>query len=202
MSIERRAGIHHRGSSCPSCVRTGKQKAREAATCRPGRRRRLCRTSRGWEQNEREPEIRCGSNPAKGHLRECKRSRRGRDRDRPERQHLRGCRRQAHAGRRCRHDDRHGVRDLLDHQGDHRHGVPAAGRGRQARPRRAGQDLCAGDRQAAGARGLRRQRQARSCGRPSATSPRGCCCCTRRASATTSSTRSTTASRRSTASRA
>ena len=31
-------------------------------------------------------------------------------------------------------DDRHRVRHLLDHQGDHRHRRPAAGRGGQARP--------------------------------------------------------------------
>ena len=37
--------------------------------------------------------------------------------------------------------DRHRVRDLLDHQGDHRHGGAATRRGRQARPRRAGEKL-------------------------------------------------------------
>ena len=76
------------------------------------------------------------------------------------RKHLRGRRRQAHGGRRRRHDHRHRVRHLLDHQGDHRHRRAAAGRGRPARARCAGEDLCPGHRQAAGARGLRCSRAA------------------------------------------
>ena len=72
----------------------------------------------------------------------------------------------------------------------------------QARPRRAGQELRAGDRQAAGAGGLRRRRQAEAAAaqarrhHPHAAAAHG------RASATTSSTSSTTGWRRSTASRA
>ena len=88
------------------------------------------------------------------------------------------------------------LRDLLDHQGDHRHRRPAAGRGGQARPRRAGRDLCARDRHAAGAGGLRRRRRPDPARAQARRSPRGCCCCTPPASATTSSTRPTSASPR------
>ena len=71
-------------------------------------------------------------------------------------EHLRGRCRQAHARSGRRHDDRQRLRDLLDHQGDRRHRRAAAHRGRPARSRCAGEDLCPGHRQAAGSGGVRR----------------------------------------------
>ncbi len=49
---------------------------------------------------------------------------------------------------------------IFDHQGDHRNSRAATCRGGQARPRRAGENLCAGHRQDAGDRRIRRRRRA------------------------------------------
>ena len=79
-------------------------------------------------------------------------------------------------GRRAGHGHgRHDVPHRLDDEDGRDHGGAAAGRGGQARSRRAGRELPPGVREAAGARGLRRRRR-RSCARrrprpPCASSP-------------------------------
>ena len=97
-------------------------------------------------------------------------------------------------------DDRHGVRDLLDHEGDHRHGRPAAGRGASStstrrpelRPEIGKLQVLEGF-DAGGKPRLRAPRRE---------SRRGCCWLHTAASATTSSTSTTNRWRASTASRA